>query len=248
MYFYTGSNVPLVLVVALVLGICITSISDVTKILQDYFYIMKLTTIVILEDDAVLRATLLDYLTISGEYMISYSGSSVSEFMDITFEETIDFILLDIHLANSYALDFINSIKFKHKEAKIIIITGDTEDDLVLKSIVGGANGFIYKPFSLSEVSATINNIKSTGSYLPPQVVNKLVNSINKSKSLFTIKEEYDLTDREIDILYLTKHGLSYKEIAYKLEISYHTVNYHMKNLYEKLKVSSKAQLLSKYL
>lgn len=209
---------------------------------------MKLTTIAILEDDAILRSTLLDFLSISGDYIISYAGASIAEFVDLHFDETIDFILLDIHLNNSFALDSINSIKFKHKEARIIMLTGDKDDDLVMKSIVNGAHGFIYKPFSLSEIATTINNIKSSGAYLQPYVLNKLVKSINSSRSLFTLKDKYSLTEREIDILYLTKNGYSYKEISKKLEISYHTVNFHMKNLFNKFDVTSKIQLMSKFI
>lgn len=209
---------------------------------------MPLTTLAILEDDATLRATLVDYFTVSNGYLVSYSGISVVDFVSRDFDEYIDFILLDIHLSSSHSLDSISSIRQKHRDANIIIITGDTSDDLVLRAIEGGAKGFLYKPFSLSDIHKTFDSINKIGSYLQPNVVSKLVQSLNDNNSLQNLKERFELTERETDILYLTKLGLSYKEVGEKLDISFHTVNHHMKNIYFKMGVTSKSQLLSKYL
>jgi DNA-binding NarL/FixJ family response regulator len=208
---------------------------------------VRITTIAILEDDQMLRSTIVDHLTFIGNYTLVYSGDSINQFLEEKIDADVDIVLLDVHLFNTNSLHFINLILKKHPHSNIIIITGDKSDDLILEGIEEGAKGYLIKPFSILQLNDIILTVLNNGSYLQPIVQNKLLQKLNAHKSIDQLRRKHRLTKRELDIFTNIKQGYSYKEISDKLGISYHTVNHHIKNLYFKLNVSSKGQLLSKY-
>lgn len=194
-----------------------------------------------------LRSTIVDHLTTIGNYTLVYSGDSIDQFLEKQIDADVDIVLLDVHLFNTNSLHFINLILKKYPLSNIIIITGDKSDDLILEGIEEGAKGYLIKPFSILQLNDIILTVLNNGSYLQPIVQNKLLQKLNAHKSIDQMRRKYKLTKRELDIFNHIKQGYSYKEISDKLDISYHTVNHHIKNLYFKLNVNSKGQLLSKY-
>lgn len=209
---------------------------------------MIITTVAIIEDDKMLRSTMVDHLTFVGNYTVVYSGDSVDNFLGKKIEADVDIVLLDVHLFNTNSVSYINLILKRYPKSNIIIITGDKSDDLILEGIEEGARGYLIKPFSILQLNDIILSVLNNGSYLQPIVQSKLLRKLNSHKSVDLIQRRYGLTKRELDIFNHIKMGYSYKEISVKLNISYHTVNHHMKNLYFKFNVNSKGQLLSKYL
>jgi DNA-binding NarL/FixJ family response regulator len=207
-----------------------------------------ITTVAIIEDDKMLRSTMVDHLTFVGNYTVVYSGDSVSSFLANIIDVDIDVILLDVHLFNTNSLHSINLILNNHPKSNVIIITGDKSDDLILEGIEEGARGYLIKPFSILQLNDIILSVLNNGSYLQPVVQNKLLRKLSSHKSVDLIQKRYGLTKRELDIFNHVRLGYSYKEISDKLGISYHTVNHHIKNLYFKFNVNSKGQLLSKYM
>jgi len=210
--------------------------------------IVIIYTVAILEDDEMLRSAIADHLTSLGIYIIVYSGPTIKDFMLNKFDAEIDIIILDVHLTGINSLDSINLLLNRHPKSSVIVITGDNSDDLILAGVEGGAKGYLIKPFSILQLNEIILTVMNNGSYLQPVVQSKLLTKLNSHKSISSLQSKHNLTRRELDIFYFIKLGCSYKEISDKLGISYHTVNHHIKNLYFKLNVNSKGQLLSKYL
>jgi DNA-binding NarL/FixJ family response regulator len=117
-----------------------------------------------------------------------------------------------------------------------------------MKAIENGANGYVYKPFSAAKLEQAIANVESTGSFLDPESLTKLMTMMQHSSGKKFLRTEEDLTPMEQKIIELVKKGLTYKEMAQDLNISFHTVNFHLKNIYYKMDVKSKAELISLYL
>ncbi len=205
----------------------------------------------ILEDNPVMRNTLVDHFSLTNRKVI-FAEDSFSELRKKGIKESPDFILLDIHLKAENGMDMIGAIKDLFPNVNIIVISGDTEEEqYIIDAFKQGVNSFIYKPFTMAELDKAIEQIQTTGSFIEPQTLTSLLNLIAGKKDgpkLPQSKHKFRLTDKEEIVMNLIIEGLSYKEIAAKLNISYHTVNHHLKNIYLKLDVNSKGELISKFL
>ncbi len=200
----------------------------------------------ILEDNLELRNSISDYLTATGNYNIVFSENSYFDIKRKKLSVTPHFLLLDVHLVDVSVLDVIDDIKQRYPGAQIIVMTGDKTDSLLLQAIERGASSFVYKPIVMSELIKIMGQLQITGSFLEPEMLTKLMWLINQKNKKNTVDYKTELTDREGDVLELVEQGYTYKEISQKLSISYHTVNYHLKSIYNKFDVSSKLELITK--
>ncbi len=203
----------------------------------------------ILENDISLRQTLENYVTIIRGQEIAFSYGSFKELTENAHKiKPPKVVLLDIHLDDVKGINIIQNIKKMFTGADVIIITGEYDSNFIMKAIENGANGYLYKPFSASKLEQAISNVETTGSFLDPESLTKLMTMMQLSSGKKFLRTEDDLTPMEVKIIDLVKKGLTYKEMAQELNISFHTVNFHLKNIYYKMDVKSKAELISLYL
>lgn len=203
----------------------------------------------ILEDNILFRKSLENFLTILGDYFISFSEGDFSSITEMKQLVQPDIILLDIHLDDVNGVNIMDDLKSMFPQAQIIMITGDTSDEFIMRSVQNGASGYLFKPFTFDDFRNSLINVQENGSFMQPEVLTKLLNTIRlKPDSIADLKRRMNLSDREIEIMDLIKDGLLYKEVAEALKMSYHTVNHHLKNIYLKFNVNSRAQLVAKYL
>jgi DNA-binding NarL/FixJ family response regulator len=115
----------------------------------------------------------------------------------------------------------------------------------IFDSLVAGASGYLLKHTSLPEIKEAIENLVDGGAPMSPQIARKVIQHFNKPVAE---KPESDLTAREQDIVNGLVDGLSYKMIADRFDISIDTVRAHIRNIYKKLHVNSKAEVIAKSL
>ena len=203
----------------------------------------------ILENDKGLRETLEDFISINKQHTIAFSEGSFKDLREIAHQcGRPDFVLLDIHLDDTMGLNIIDEIKFLFNGVNIIVITGDYDESLILKAIQNGASGYLYKPFSTTQLYDAIANIERTGSFLDPETLTKLMAQLNVQETSKEIRPDKELTSREKRVLELAKKGYTYKEMANEMNVTFHTINFHLKSIYIKMDVKSKAELISKFL
>ena len=201
----------------------------------------------ILEDNIALRDTIETYLVATGKYHILFSAGAYNTIKDKHFKQAAGIILLDIHLLDVSGIEILAELKSKHPGSEIILMTGDTaQKQLLLTGIENGASSFIYKPMHLAALTEIMEQVQEKGNYLQPEMVGRLMELINTRKAESVQSTSLNLSDREEEILELVQKGLTYKEIAGKLFISYHTVNFHLKNIYAKCDVKSKMELVTR--
>jgi DNA-binding NarL/FixJ family response regulator len=206
-------------------------------------------TIGILENDINLRQTLENYVKLIRGQEVAFSYGSFKELTDnVGRIKPPKVVLLDIHLDDVKGVNVIQNIKRMFTGTDVIIITGEYDSTFIMKAIENGANGYVYKPFSAAKLEQAIANVESTGSFLDPESLTKLMTMMQHSSGKKFLRTEEDLTPMEQKIIELVKKGLTYKEMAQDLNISFHTVNFHLKNIYYKMDVKSKAELISLYL
>ena len=116
----------------------------------------------------------------------------------------------------------------------------------IFDSLVAGASGYLLKHTSLPEIHESIQTLLKGGAPMSPQIARKVIGHFNKPRK--QAEEKSDLTLREQDIVNGLVDGLSYKLIADRYEISIDTVRAHIRNIYRKLHVNSKAEVIAKSL
>lgn len=200
----------------------------------------------IIEDNISLRTNIADYINLSDRYFSVFDVSSIENLNNLKLHIKPEIILLDIHLNGENSLNSLDSLLEKFPETYILIMTGDMNEKNILKALENGAKGYINKPFEMEELIKAMNKTFQDGSFLTPLATTSLLNVINNSKKpSSSIQLTYSLTMKESEIVELLRQGLSYNEIADKLKISYHTVNHHIKNIYNKMDVNSKSKLIA---
>jgi DNA-binding NarL/FixJ family response regulator len=201
--------------------------------------------IAIIEDIDDIRNNLKDYFEQQPEIECVLVSDSVESFLvNLKTSLSPDMILTDIGLPGMSGIEGMKKIKSLLPQVDIIMLTVFKDNDKIFKSVCAGATGYLVKDTPLPDIKKAILEISNGGSYMSPSIARKVLEYFSPIKSV--TKEQLTLKEKQI-ITALTE-GLSYKLIADKLLISIDTVRFHIKNIYRKLHINSKSELISKAL
>jgi len=209
-----------------------------------------MVTVGIIEDNQALRTGIEEFIFQNNGMRIVFSCNSVEKWL-VHYNQDVEppyVLFLDIGLPGISGLKAISVIKDKYPETKLVVITGDASRESIWEAITTGADGYLLKPFSLKEISQQIAILQNGGAVISPVVAEKLIHRINARTRPARERKNLLLTRRENDVLEQLVKGLSYKEVANILQISFATVNDHIKNIYFKTGVNSKSELIAKVL
>ncbi len=152
-------------------------------------------------------------------------------------------LLLDLRLPKVSGEDAIPMIKSTYPEIKIIILTAYDDSALVDICLRRGADGYILKSSRIFEIYQAICDVSEFGAYLSPKVLSHFLHDLHVQKDPMP---DGKMTKKEKEVVGYLFEGLSYKQIAQFMGISPNGVNQHLKNIYRKCMVSSRAELMSK--
>jgi len=155
-----------------------------------------------------------------------------------------DVILMDIDMPGVNGLEGLKKIRVINNEVKILMLTVFDDNKNVFEAIKNGANGYILKKTSPARLLEYITEAHTGGAPMTASVatqVLKMFSQMNNEKG-----EDYNLSDREKQVLQLLVEGYSYKMIASDMFIAIDTVRSHIKKIYEKLHVNSKSEAVAK--
>lgn len=155
-------------------------------------------------------------------------------------KDLADIILLDVLMPEMNGLEAIPMLKKSHSNALIIMHTIKNDADMIFKAIKAGAVGYIDKQSSGIDYLTVFESVLRGGAYLTPSVAFKVVHFFQRNSSKFN-----SLTTREKEITHYIMEAKSYNAIAKELNISVNTVRMHIKNIYGKLQVHSKFELIN---
>ncbi len=201
----------------------------------------------IVEDNKKIRDLIQRYLDMQDELSCPVAMDTVEEMMDYLEEhQKPEVILMDIQLPGMSGIEGIGLIKQKYPEIEIIMLTVYHDSHKIFNSLCAGASGYLLKHTSLPEIKESILKLLDGGAPMSPQIARKVINHFQDQQP--KKNSESDLTPREHDIVNGLVDGLSYKMIADRYDISIDTVRAHIRNIYKKLHVNSKAEVIAKSL
>lgn len=153
-----------------------------------------------------------------------------------------DIVLMDIEMPNVNGIEGVRLIKNKYPQIKVIMQTVFDDDDKIFAAIQAGAEGYILKNTGADKLLQSIVEVNSGGAFMTPSVAFKVMKFFNQKQEL---ENDYNLTQKEKEVLMHLSNGLSYKMAAEKMDIAYNTVNSHVKKIYQKLHVNSIGEAIS---
>jgi DNA-binding NarL/FixJ family response regulator len=209
--------------------------------------------IAIVDDKKSLCSTLKEKLSRFADFEVLFTTENGKDFMKEMKEARNaiepDVVLMDIDMPIMNGIDAVSEGKLRFPKTRYLMLTIFDEDEKIFKAIKAGADGYLLKDEPIEKIKEDIDNLlKNEGAPMSPSIARKVLNLLtnkeqHSSKSDKTQTEnDYNLTDRETDILTLLVDGLEYKEIAQKLGLSPNTIRNNVSKIYNKLHVSSRMQ------
>lgn len=199
--------------------------------------------IVIIEDNIFVRTGWEATLNSEKDFLVLDSFVSCEDAIKSDSIKNTNVILLDISLPGMSGVEGAEKISSINPNALIIMITIQEDDKSIFGSLQAGAVGYLHKSVSPEEMMESIRLAIKGGSPMSPQIARKVLKSFHKVKPQF---QQDKLTDKELQILTMLAEGKSYKTIASEIFLSIDGVKYHIRSIYEKLMVKSRAEAVSK--
>lgn len=205
----------------------------------------------IVEDNPTIRDLIRDYLDMQEGIECPFAAESVEELLQnldaCPQEARPQVVLMDIQLPGMSGIQGIREIRRRYDGIEAIMLTVYHDSHKIFDSLKAGASGYLLKHTSLPEIRESIELLVKGGAPMSPQIARRVIEHFNPSGSPAKNLEE-PLTVREQDIVNGLVDGLSYKLIADRFDISIDTVRAHIRNIYRKLHVNSKAEVIAKSL
>ena len=202
-----------------------------------------MTTILIYEDNIDYAESLSTFFEMEEDMTVIGHYENPSKVFVQIKEYNPDVVIMDIDMPKMNGIQALKEIRKVKSEALVLMLTVFDDEDRIFESIQNGANGFLLKESKPKKIIEAVRDVMDGGAPMTGSVARKVLNqfSVIKPKD-----ETVDLSKREKEILSFLVNGMSYKMIAAQCAISYHTVNAHIRKIYEKLHVSSATEAVAK--
>ncbi len=202
----------------------------------------------IVEDNRMLRRNLAELIEEQEAMTCPLAASSCEEFLlALDSGQVPDVVLMDLGLPGKSGVEGIVRMRSISPATKVIVLTIHEEDEQVFEAICAGASGYLLKPSPPEKILEAIHDVQRGAAPINAYIASKMLSMFSRL-SPPPREEDYGLTAREREILRLLVDCLTMKQIAAELNLSYHTVGNHLRNIYHKLHVRSRASAMAKAL
>ncbi|KXS45738.1 MAG: putative NarL family two-component system response regulator [Candidatus Frackibacter sp. T328-2] len=201
---------------------------------------MSKVKIILVDDHEVVRAGLTTILERKPEFEVVAQASSGQEAIKQAGQHEPDVILLDIRMPSDSGIEVCEEICDRHPDTKIIMLSSYTNDEVIVKSIMAGACGYILKEINGQELIEAVEAVNRGESLLDPKITQKVLEHMRKSNSKDSKEEK--LTEREEAILEFLAEGLTNREIAKQVHLAEKTVRNYVSKILKKLELNNRVE------
>jgi two-component system response regulator NreC len=197
--------------------------------------------VLIVDDHAVVRAGLRLLLDAEDDLEVVGEAGSAREAVFEARTANPDVILLDVVMPDQSGLEAIPTLLHEHPETRILVLSMQDDPRYVREAFGAGASGYVLKEAADAEVVAAIREVSGGGRYVHPTLGARLIEAQTAEARR---AEEDPLSDREREVLRLLALGHTNQEISTQLYISVRTAETHRAHIMQKLRLSSRAELV----
>ena len=201
----------------------------------------------VVEDDEGVRESLAALLNDAEGFQCVSSHASAEDAIAQIPQKKPDVVLMDINLPAMSGIDCVRKLKELAPQTQIMMLTMYEDGEQIFNSLAAGASGYLLKRTPTAKLLEAIEEVQRGASPMSGKIARVVVQYFQQ-KSQPATPESQTLSKREQEILDLLAKGFRYKEIADSLSISFDTVRSHLRNIYDKLHVSSRTEAVVKYL
>ena len=204
--------------------------------------------VTLFEDNKDLREGLQAILNASHGFSCAGAYANANNLIKHLQHDKPDVVLMDIQMPGISGIEAVAVLRHEFPELPVLMQTVFEDEAKVFAAICAGANGYILKSTAPVKFLEAIREVAEGGSAMTPSIAAKVLKMFKNQNPKADTGNDFDLSNREKEILSLLVEGLSYKLIADRLFISYETVHSHVKKIYQKLHVNSVNEAVSKAL
>jgi len=202
--------------------------------------------IAIAEDKKPLRESLVQNLSYFEEVDVVFTAANGLDIVAKTSASQPDVILMDIEMPGMNGIEATASIKAKHPNVKVLMLTVFDDDKRIMEAILAGANGYLLKEEHPNKIVEAIENLMDGGAPMSASIALKTLNILRMQVSgNSTPIEDFGISERELQVLTRMAEGQNYQQVSEALFISPKTVRNHIQNIYSKLQVNSKIEAIN---
>ncbi len=199
----------------------------------------------IVEDDRQTREIVAGWLRETEGFTCLSEHETGEQALELLPKISPSVVLMDINLPGMSGVECVRKLKASLPSTQFLMVTVYEDSENLLNALAAGATGYLLKQTPFDELLAALRSVSAGGSPMTGSIARKLVQYFQLPNA--TPPPESRLSPREHEVLELLAQGCLYKEIAHTLKISNHTVNTHIRNIYEKLHVRSRGQAVARY-
>lgn len=206
---------------------------------------MRELKLLIVDDHAIFREGLRALLDMEEDFVVIGEASLGGEAVAMVTDEPPDVILLDLHLPDGSGAEFCRQLLQISPDSRVLILSAYDDDQEVSAALIAGASGYVLKTVGGERLADNIRAVYGGEVLLAPTVAAKVVRQLSRLREETGRQEEAleVLTPREREVFFLASRGLKNSEIAAELFLSEKTIKTHLRNIYNKLNLTSKAEL-----
>ncbi len=203
--------------------------------------------VIIAEDNLYARKAIKEKLSPFPDVVIKDTAQNGREILDVLEKDpSVDVILMDVVMPVMNGIQAVGIIREKYPHVKVVMVTIYDDDDYIFDAIRAGADSYILKESNGQKIYESIRDTLAGGAVMSPSIAVKTLKLLKEkiSSGVPDSPGAVELSARETEILMQLSKGLKNKAIAESLFISSFTVKRHIENIYGKLKVHNRVDLL----
>jgi DNA-binding NarL/FixJ family response regulator len=203
--------------------------------------------VLLIDDDARMRMVIAQELLADLRTDLVAQGRSLREGRTLISQHVFDVMLVDLNLGDGIGFELIQLMKMKRPMAEAVVISAMEDEEHALHAFELGATGYVVKNSWFGNFPQAVLQVVNGGASITPNLARRLLHKLEPQKKGCRPAgpQEDQLTDREKSVLKMVASGYTSCEIASRMTISFRTVNTHIKNIYSKLQVHSRAQAVN---
>jgi DNA-binding NarL/FixJ family response regulator len=202
-------------------------------------------SVAMVEDEAGTRSRLARALEQAPRLCLAFTAATAGEMLDWLRDNSVDVLMVDLGLPDCSGLEVIRRCRVLSPGTEVMVITMFGDEASMMSAFEAGARGYLLKDGTEDDLARHVMSLHAGGSPMTPIIARQLLARLSRVPALpGKVEGSNTMTGREQDILVKLSRGYTYMEVANLLEIAPSTVQSHVKNIYSKLAVHSKAEAI----